>query len=60
MLRCAMCDKPLRECCDIFETAYDAETGEEVVLCGECAVQVEAQEDDDVKQKSEKKGDCKL
>lgn len=46
MLRCAMCDKPLRECCDIFETAYDAETGEEVVLCGECAVQVEAAEND--------------
>lgn len=46
MLRCAMCDKPLKECCDIFVEAYDTVTGQDVVLCGECAVQVEAAEND--------------
>lgn len=52
MLRCAMCDKPLRECCDVYVGAYD-ECGHEVTLCGDCAVQVEILEDDDVKQEGE-------
>ena len=45
MLRCAMCDKPIRECCDIYFEAQDATTGEDVVLCGDCAAQLEAEED---------------
>lgn len=36
MLRCAICQKPLRECCDLFHEAID-EKGETVVICYECA-----------------------
>lgn len=42
MLRCAMCGKVLKECCDIYEEAEDTTTGETVYLCGDCAAQVEA------------------
>ena len=41
MLTCAMCDRVIRECCDIFFEAVDAE-GRDCVLCGECAAKVEA------------------
>ena len=36
MLRCARCQKPLRESCDLFHEATD-ENGETVVICYECA-----------------------
>lgn len=36
MLRCAICQKPLRECCDLFHEALD-ENGNDVVICYECA-----------------------
>ncbi len=36
MLRCAICQKPLRECCDLFHEALD-EDGNDVVICYECA-----------------------
>ena len=41
MLTCAMCDKVIRECCDIYYEATDAE-GRDCVLCGECAAEIEA------------------
>lgn len=42
MLRCAMCDREIKECCDIYEEAEDTATGKDVVLCGDFAAQVEA------------------
>lgn len=36
MLTCAMCGKPMQECCDIFYEAED-EAGNSVVICGDCA-----------------------
>ena len=38
MLRCAICEKPLRECCDLFHEAED-EFGNNVVICNECAIE---------------------
>lgn len=45
MLHCALCDKPIRECCDIYVTATDTTTGEEAVLCGDCAAALEVDDD---------------
>ncbi|MCC8184108.1 hypothetical protein [Cloacibacillus porcorum] len=36
MLRCEICQKPLKECCDLFHEAED-ENGNSVVICYECA-----------------------
>lgn len=38
MLSCAMCGKPLKECCDLFYEATDEE-GNDVVVCGDCVVE---------------------
>lgn len=35
MLRCAICQRPLRECCDLFLEAKD-ENGRDVVICYAC------------------------
>lgn len=40
MLSCAMCGKPLKECCDLFYEAITAD-GEEVVICNECVTEHE-------------------
>ena len=40
MLNCAMCDRPLRECCDIYHEVVDSMTDEEFVICGDCAAQL--------------------
>ena len=45
MLTCAMCGKPLKECCDIYVEAEDTATGKDVVLCGECWDEQRAEED---------------
>ena len=42
MLVCAVCGKVLKECCDIFVEAED-ESGNECVVCGECAAEMEAE-----------------
>lgn len=41
LLRCANCDRPLKECCDIFEEAWD-DKGNDVVLCGICVAELDA------------------
>ena len=46
MLRCAGCDKPIRECCDIYFEATDL-NGKSCVLCGECAEKYAAPEDEE-------------
>lgn len=37
MLRCVLCGKALRECCDLFHEAV-TEDGESVVVCNDCAI----------------------
>lgn len=39
MLTCGNCERPLKECCDIFYEAVDkrGEADRECVVCGECA-----------------------
>lgn len=37
MLRCVLCGKALRECCDLFHEAV-TEDGESVVVCNGCAI----------------------
>lgn len=54
MLRCAGCDRPIRECCDIYVVAMDTTTGEEAVLCGECAAALEAEVEIEIDVKEEK------
>ena len=44
MLTCAMCGRVLKECCDLFYEATD-EQGRDCVLCGDCAAEVEAEND---------------
>lgn len=39
MLACAMCGKPIRECCDIFYEAETEEGEEVVVVCGDCVAE---------------------
>lgn len=38
MLSCYLCDRVIKECCDIFYEAA-TEDGETVVVCGECALE---------------------
>lgn len=38
MISCAMCGKPLKECCDLFYEAV-TEDGEEVVVCADCVAE---------------------
>lgn len=47
MLRCAICQKALRECCDLFHEAVD-EKGEDVVICFDCAEEHKIPFDDEV------------
>lgn len=42
MLTCAMCGRVLKECCGLYYEVTDMQTGEDVVLCGDCAAKVEA------------------
>lgn len=49
MLRCAICQKPLRECCDLFHEAID-EQGNDVVICYECAEKHQLPFEDEVQQ----------
>ena len=44
MLTCAICGRPLRECCDIYYEATD-EQGRDCVLCGDCADELDAEEE---------------
>lgn len=37
MLVCANCGKVLKECCDIFVECENKTTGEDCVVCGDCA-----------------------
>lgn len=48
MISCAMCGKPLKECCDLFYEAV-TEDGEEVVVCADCVAEhgIETEEDED-------------
>lgn len=36
MISCAICGRPLQECCDIYVEAIDRWTGADVVICGSC------------------------
>lgn len=44
MLTCAMCGRVLKECCDLYYEVTDMQTGEDVVLCGDCAAKLEIEE----------------
>ena len=41
MLTCAICGKPMQECCDIYHVAKNKQ-GRECVICGDCAEELEA------------------
>lgn len=47
MLVCADCGKTLKECCDLFYEATDTQTGEDVILCGDCAAKLEAEQEEE-------------
>lgn len=53
MLRCAICNRPLKECCDLFHEARD-ENGNEVVICYDCALANNIPFEDEVDQPSDK------
>lgn len=55
MLTCAMCGKPMRECCDIYHVAKNKQ-GRECIICGDCAEELEAYAESQRKSAQEKRG----
>lgn len=57
MLTCAMCGKPLKECCDLFYEAV-TEDGEDVVVCADCVTEhgIETEEEEQTQEQEREQG----
>lgn len=51
MISCAICNRPLQECCDIYFDALDRWTGADVVICGSCVDEHNIPFEDEVEEK---------